>query len=952
MATRTWNGGSGAWTDPTQWAGGVAPQLDDTEIVAGGTLTVAAAGTLDAATLDLGSGTAAAQAVLQSDGALFGYRFTLDSAGAAGFATLSYSGDTAFNGVINATARGGTLTLAPDAQGGTPADLILLDGSALNVSGGDTVDLSGTLTLHSTVTIGSGGDFVNFGTIDQASAALEVDSGGTLAGSGLVEIGFYSSLYFQSGAAASSQSIRFADVGGRLLIADPANYTGQISNFQQGDLIDLTATIANYASYDAGTGILTVENSGTVVATLNVQGPASGVLTTVPGPDGTGTIIEVTGTQPRVNYTITADDHAMQSDVARETLTTAAGTPINGAGVKIGIISSSFDQDPGTGTNDVANAAALAGYLPLNAATGTSAVTVLSDAIGSGDDNEGLAMAELAHQVAPGAQLYFATAEGGLDTFANAVTLLQQAGCQVIVDDIGYDEEPFFQNAGTLDTAIESAVASGVSYFTAAGNDGSAAFQAAYAPSAVTLDDGTRTEAEIFGNGTPYQTLTLQAGVTTTLALQWAAPWPTGSAAVTPLLSAELYDTSGTLVQSSYTVADAPEVELSITPSVTTQYQLAIYGSLTAGTEFKYVLLGAENGGTTVAGTIDDPAADTGTIKGHALLPDVNSVGAVAFTSTPVFGGSGLASEFYSSTGASDLLFAPNGTALATPEAVAQPDIAAPVGAATSLAAFQPFGGTSAAAPNAAAVAALMLQADPALTPAQVTTMLEQSATDLGLPASEQGAGLVNGDKAVELALAAACYAAGTRIATARGLQPIEQLRHGDLVATESGAFRPVRWLGRRRIDCRRHPRPHEVWPIRVQAHAFAPQQPVRDLLLSPDHAVKLDGALIPVRYLVNGATIAPRRMARICYWHVELDRHDVLRAEGLPCESFLDTGNRRAFANGGTAIHLFADFTARVWDADSCAALTVAGPALDAARMRVAASLDQRLTGSPSRAR
>ncbi len=143
-------------------------------------------------------------------------------------------------------------------------------------------------------------------------------------------------------------------------------------------------------------------------------------------------------------------------------------------------------------------------------------------------------------------------------------------------------------------------------------------------------------------------------------------------------------------------------------------------------------------------------------------------------------------------------------------------------------------------------------------------------------------------------------------------------------------------WLGHRQVDCRRHPKPADVWPIRVQAHAFADGQPHRDLLLSPDHAVFVDGVLIPVRYLVNGATVAQERRDAVTYWHVELARHDVILAEGMPCESYLDTGNRDAFANGGGAVRLHAEFGRRTWDADGCAPLVVAGPRLAQARERL----------------
>jgi hypothetical protein len=96
------------------------------------------------------------------------------------------------------------------------------------------------------------------------------------------------------------------------------------------------------------------------------------------------------------------------------------------------------------------------------------------------------------------------------------------------------------------------------------------------------------------------------------------------------------------------------------------------------------------------------------------------------------------------------------------------------------------------------------------------------------------------------------------------------------------------------------------------------------------------DDVLIPVRYLLNGRSIAQIEMDHLTYWHVELAQHDLLLAEGLPCESYLDTGNRGAFANGGGAIMARPDFALRVWSAQACAALVVGGPALLAVRGRL----------------
>ncbi len=183
-----------------------------------------------------------------------------------------------------------------------------------------------------------------------------------------------------------------------------------------------------------------------------------------------------------------------------------------------------------------------------------------------------------------------------------------------------------------------------------------------------------------------------------------------------------------------------------------------------------------------------------------------------------------------------------------------------------------------------------------------------------------------------------ACYLRGTRIATPTGERAIESLAAGDLVLTGSGEVRPIVWMGHRHLDCRRHPKPRDMWPVRVRCDAFGPGRPHRDLLLSPDHSVFVDDALIPVRYLINGATIVQEMADSVTYWHLELDRHDVILAEGLPCETYLDTGNRGAFANGGPPVHLHPDFALRIWDAEACAPLVLAGPRLMAARRRLLA--------------
>jgi Hint domain len=158
------------------------------------------------------------------------------------------------------------------------------------------------------------------------------------------------------------------------------------------------------------------------------------------------------------------------------------------------------------------------------------------------------------------------------------------------------------------------------------------------------------------------------------------------------------------------------------------------------------------------------------------------------------------------------------------------------------------------------------------------------------------------------------CYAAGTRILTAIGERMVESLMQGDIVLTVAGEglnAQPVKWIGRRRIDLIAHPHQETVAPIRIRRGAFADSVPHSDLLLSPDHAVFVDGKLICARQLVNGTTIRQEKgWTSVEYFHVELDAHAILLAEGLPAESYLNTGNRGFFANSGEPLVLHPDLT------------------------------------------
>ena len=141
------------------------------------------------------------------------------------------------------------------------------------------------------------------------------------------------------------------------------------------------------------------------------------------------------------------------------------------------------------------------------------------------------------------------------------------------------------------------------------------------------------------------------------------------------------------------------------------------------------------------------------------------------------------------------------------------------------------------------------------------------------------------------------CFLAGTHIRTPNGDVKVESLAIGDLVATFDGSAKPIKWIGRRRLERG----PGERWatddlPVKVARSAFGALIPHADLFLSPMHAVFVDGLLIPIRNLINGRSIVQCEAFDsdvIEYFHIELAGHDVIFAEGAPAETLLATHDR-----------------------------------------------------------
>ncbi len=478
---------------------------------------------------------------------------------------------------------------------------------------------------------------------------------------------------------------------------------------------------------------------------------------------------------------------------------------VNGSGVTVGALSDSFNTATKavTGNQPIATHAAedeASGDLPggANPCSGQQTpVRVLEDhASGSGEEestDEGRAMLQTVHDVAPNASLAFATAFPSEEAFARNIERLAKpvaeggAGAGVIADDVAYFEEPFFQE-GPVSVAINRVTADGVEYFTAAGNDNLfdamgheiASWEAPEfldsgscpAALAAVTEAGTPTHCMQFGSSPAENTfgITVEKGATLTVDLQWAEPWYGVHTDLDVFLLNEgkPIEEEGKVVGShGNNIETQKPVEAFQWENKTNsnqEVQLAInhcFGkpcneeaSSTLAPRLKLALL--ENGGgvletqyPTSSGT--DTVGPT--IFGHSGSAGAITVGAERFDDNS-------APEDYSSRGPVTHYFGPvSGTTpapeLHPAEAIAKPDVVATdCGVTTFFASFEEgvwrYCGTSAAAPHAAGVAALMLQSNPSLTVAQARSALAATSQPVGtFGPNAIGAGLVDAFGAV-----------------------------------------------------------------------------------------------------------------------------------------------------------------------------------------------------------
>ncbi len=436
-----------------------------------------------------------------------------------------------------------------------------------------------------------------------------------------------------------------------------------------------------------------------------------------------------------------------QADYVLEAARTRNSRPknVNGSGVKIGVLSDSFNYLGGAAT-DVAS-----GDLPA------AGVQVLAE--GSTTD-EGRAMCQLIYDLAPGSALAFSTANGGEGVFAQHIRDLadpSKGNCQVIVDDVRYLSEPFFQD-GVIAKAVNDVVAQrGVTYFSSAGNYADASYENA-TPQFVTPTGSTKRLLNFdVSNATSdvTQRITLTATGSFRPFLQWSDPFYTVAGVKTNL---DMYLIAVTNGVAGDTVArgtnnnitlQVPVETFNFTNSAatgTTTFDLVIaVRSGVAPTRVKYINYGS---GT----TINEWNTSSSTLSGHAAAASAYAVAAVAYYNQQT------AESFTSKGGELPFLFASDGTPLATVETRQKPNITSVDGTDTSFFGsdaegngFPNFFGTSAAAPHAAAVAALLRSSEPTLTPTQVYSRLTGSARLLGTSATDPltGPGLLNAYTAV-----------------------------------------------------------------------------------------------------------------------------------------------------------------------------------------------------------
>jgi hypothetical protein len=437
-------------------------------------------------------------------------------------------------------------------------------------------------------------------------------------------------------------------------------------------------------------------------------------------------------------------DSAMKANIARTEFYN-----VDGRGLNVGVLSDSYDCLGGAAA-DVAS-----GDLPNN-------VNLLAEmAPCTGAIDEGRAMLQIVHDVAPGAGLAFHSAFNGMADFAQGIVDLAdpaQGNAKVIVDDVVYFTEPMFQD-GIVAQAVDQVKASGLAYFSSAGNQARKSYEATFQAGSNVTINGNPCRMHNFANtgdtGTfdPHlQSITIPAGGRLLTVLQWDSPFysVSGAPGSSNNIDFHLLSAGNSILASSAgnNLGGDPVEAIAYTNTTGSPLNANLLICNRAGPnpgKIKYVSFGNE--------TIANYNTNSATSYGHANAAGAEAVGAARYSQTPVYGQNPPLKESFSSAGGVPILFDMAGNAI-TQVIRDKPEIVAPDGGLTTFfsGASHRFYGTSAAAPYAAGVAALMINSNPALGPDPIYSALESTTVNM-LTAGfdhDTGFGLIQANRAVE----------------------------------------------------------------------------------------------------------------------------------------------------------------------------------------------------------